>query len=368
MAEISKHLDYVALMSYDFHGAWDDKTGFNAPLFHRKSESGAAKTLNVAWAVQEWLKRGCPRSKLVVGMATYGRSFTLKDSSETGVGAPATGPGRRGLYTGVEGFMSYYEICERVKNYGWAEVYDEEQKASYIHSDNQWVGFDSKESLIAKTEYLMSENLAGGMVWTYDLDDFEGRICGEGKYPLINAIKMVLERRPLPTTTTTTTTTTAATTTATAALTTTPSVTPISTQMTRTLRMTKPKMPSEYDKILVCYYTNWSQYRPGLGRFTPNDIDPFLCTHIHYAFAVIKNGTLQPFEWNDDDSPWGPKGNYKRVLDLRKVNPKLKVLLSVGGWNHGGRPFTDIVKDPVKQTKFVDQVGLRVNTVFRRSF
>ena len=46
---------------------------------------------------------------------------------------------------------------------------------------------------------------------------------------------------------------------------------------------------------------------------------------------------------------------YSRVMALRKVNPDLKVLLAVGGWKHRGEPFTDIVKDPVKQTKFVQQ-------------
>lgn len=35
-------------------------------------------------------------------------------------------------------------------------------------------------------------------------------------------------------------------------------------------------------KKLVCYYTNWSQYRPKEGRFVPEDIDPFLCTHLIY--------------------------------------------------------------------------------------
>lgn len=43
---------------------------------------------------------------------------------------------------------------------------------------------------------------------------------------------------------------------------------------------------------LVCYYTNWSWYRPGLGKYTPEDIDPTLCTHIVYGFAVLSNDGL----------------------------------------------------------------------------
>lgn len=28
---------------------------------------------------------------------------------------------------------------------------------------------------------------------------------------------------------------------------------------------------------LVCYYSNWAVYRPGVAKFTPQNINPFLC-------------------------------------------------------------------------------------------
>ena len=58
------------------------------------------------------------------------------------------------------------------------------------------------------------------------------------------------------------------------------------------------------DYIKVCYYTNWAQYRPGLMKFFPEDVDPSLCTHIVYAFATMEGNKLKAYEWNDESDDW----------------------------------------------------------------
>ena len=72
-------------------------------------------------------------------------------------------------------------------------------------------------------------------------------------------------------------------------------------------------MLSEFQYKRICYYTNWAQYRPGFGKFTPQDVDPFLCTHLVYAYATIDNSMLKPSEWNDDSTP-EMKGMYVQTL------------------------------------------------------
>ena len=54
----------------------------------------------------------------------------------------------------------------------------------------------------------------------------------------------------------------------------------------------------------VCYYTNWAQYRPGSGKFMPENVDPSLCTHYIYAFARLNGNQLAAYEWNDESTPW----------------------------------------------------------------
>jgi len=51
-----------------------------------------------------------PKEKVGMGLAMYGRTFKLVDSSNTGIGAPSSGPGPAGNYTGQEGFLAYYEV------------------------------------------------------------------------------------------------------------------------------------------------------------------------------------------------------------------------------------------------------------------
>lgn len=83
------------------------------------------------------------------------------------------------------------------------------------------------------------------------------------------------------------------------------------------------------DYKIVCYYTNWSQYRTKIGKFTPEDILPDLCTHIIFAFGWLKKGKLSTFESNDETKD-GKTGLYERINKLKKANPKLKTLLAIG--------------------------------------
>lgn len=53
----------------------------------------------------------------MIGMPTYGRSFTLVDPTKFDIGAPASGGGEPGKYTAEAGFMSYYEVSRSIWNF-----------------------------------------------------------------------------------------------------------------------------------------------------------------------------------------------------------------------------------------------------------
>ncbi|XP_034799908.1 chitinase-3-like protein 1 isoform X3 [Pan paniscus] len=151
IAKISQHLDFISIMTYDFHGAWRGTTGHHSPLFRGQEDASPDRFSNTDYAVGYMLRLGAPASKLVMGIPTFGRSFTLA-SSETGVGAPISGPGIPGRFTKEAGTLAYYEV-----------------------------------------QYLKDRQLAGAMVWALDLDDFQGSFCGQDlRFPLTNAIKDAL--------------------------------------------------------------------------------------------------------------------------------------------------------------------------------
>ena len=103
---------------------------------------------------------------------------------------------------------------------------------------------------------------------------------------------------------------------------------------------------------IVCYFTNWAQYRPKTGKYLPEDIDPFLCTHIIYAFGWLKKGKLSSLEANDE-SVDGKVGLYERMMALKSVNPELKVLLALGGWTFGTAKFKEMSATRYSRQTFV---------------
>ncbi|XP_055531989.1 chitinase-3-like protein 1 [Wyeomyia smithii] len=190
--EISKYLDFINLMTYDLHGPWEATTGHHAALHAGPNDvTVAQQQLNVESCVMFWLAAGAPAEKLNLGVAFYGRTFTLRSASENHIGALSSGPGQGGLYSQELGFLGYNEICEKLLTDRWYFKWDEDQQVPYAFSGNQWVGFDNAESLTLKCDLVNLHGLAGAMVWSIETDDFNGR-CGD-KFGLLGALRAGLK-------------------------------------------------------------------------------------------------------------------------------------------------------------------------------
>ncbi|KAF6206327.1 hypothetical protein GE061_017558 [Apolygus lucorum] len=109
--------------------------------------------------------------------------------------------------------------------------------------------------------------------------------------------------------------------------------------------------PTSDNGRFVCYHTSWGAYRPEAAKFVAKDINPYLCTHLIYAFAqvLVENATIAPGDaWQDIDNH-----QFRDFVDLKtKFNENLKTLLAVGGYREGSSKFTPISATLEKRETF----------------
>ncbi|GFT91543.1 chitotriosidase-1, partial [Nephila pilipes] len=115
-------------------------------------------------------------------------------------------------------------------------------------------------------------------------------------------------------------------------------------------RLTSSK--STNSKKIVCYFTNWAQYRPNEGKYVPEDIDPTLCTHLIFAFGWMKKHKISSFD-STDETKNGKKGMYERLVDVKNKNKDAKVLLAIGGWSFGTQRFKEMASNRYNRQLFV---------------
>lgn len=83
------------------------------------------------------------------------------------------------------------------------------------------------------------------------------------------------------------------------------------------LLWSKNSVSPQEEKYVIAYVTAWSDVMP----------DPQLMTHINYAFGHVTDS----FDGIRIEKP----ERLRQIVALKERNPKLKVLLSVGGWTSG---------------------------------
>ncbi|GLV36208.1 Chitinase 2 [Carabus blaptoides fortunei] len=172
---LSHYLDYVHLMCYDYHGAWDQKTGANAPLH-------ANDVLSVEYSVKYMIELGMDPSKLIMGLALYGRTFYLTEETlgssqqRPTLGALAKNVGFQGSFSRENGFMGYNEICLELKNTtsNWTKHWDETTQTPFAINGDKVITYDDERSIAEKVRFAIKQKLGGAMVWSIDTDDFRG--------------------------------------------------------------------------------------------------------------------------------------------------------------------------------------------------
>lgn len=104
---------------------------------------------------------------------------------------------------------------------------------------------------------------------------------------------------------------------------------------------------------IFCYFGSWAAYRQSHGHFDVEDIDVNRCTHITYSFIGLnEDGTVRIL----DNTHAVIRNGLSRFVALRKKQPTIKVLVSMGGWNEGSERYSRVVGDRVKRGRLVNSV------------
>ncbi|KAH6650622.1 glycoside hydrolase family 18 protein [Chaetomium tenue] len=166
---MDRYLDAWHIMAYDYAGSWDATTGHQANLYPNPSNPQATK-FSTDRAVADYLARGIPPRKLVLGMPLYGRAF----EATTGLGRPYAGVGQGSTQPGIW-------LLRDLPRPGAVEMWDGGAGASYSFDEGkgELVSYDTVGSGKRKAGYLVGKGLGGAVFWEASGDGVgEGSLVG----------------------------------------------------------------------------------------------------------------------------------------------------------------------------------------------
>ncbi|MBE6131583.1 MAG: hypothetical protein E7183_07655 [Erysipelotrichaceae bacterium] len=156
LGNVSKYLDYIHIMTYDMQNG--------SLATHHTALYDSSATLSgctVASSVQTYKSYGVPSSKIVIGLAFYG-----KRTYSTGLNNRASGGYKSITYDLI--VRDYLSRLNKDVIYG----FDETAYAPYLidKTNGYFITYDDEKSITAKCNYAVNNDLGGVMIWEIGQD------------------------------------------------------------------------------------------------------------------------------------------------------------------------------------------------------
>jgi len=123
--------------------------------------------------------------------------------------------------------------------------------------------------------------------------------------------------------------------------------------------VTKENLNKNYK--IIAYYPEWGIYKSH-NYYLPSSVPFEKITHLHYAFATIKDGKIAHFDKyaaveiaHGEDSNSSNRGNLGQFKKLKKNYPHLSLIISIGGWTQSGN-FHDVAASQYARDRFASSV------------
>ncbi|MCT9091401.1 glycoside hydrolase family 18 chitinase [Streptomyces sp. ASQP_92] len=161
----ASYVDWYNVMTYDFFGAWDAK-GPTAPHSPLTSYNGIPIAgFNTDAAIQKYLGKGVPASKLNLGIGFYGRGWT--GVTQDAPGGTATGPAPGTYEQGIEDYKILKTSCP---------VTGTIAGTAYAHCGSNWWSYDTPATIGGKMTYVKNQGLRGAFFWEFSGDTSNGEL------------------------------------------------------------------------------------------------------------------------------------------------------------------------------------------------
>jgi chitinase len=178
LVRLAANLDWINLMTYDYHGTWEMSAGLLAPLNRDPADPAP---VNADATVTLYLAQGIPANKLTLGMPFYGKGWK----------GCAPGPKGDGLYqpcTGLadvpEAAFEFAQLTEKgyltkdaqgnytVGGLGFTRHWNSAARVPYLYkaATGEFITYDDEASIHEKGEYVMRRGLLGAMFWELNAD------------------------------------------------------------------------------------------------------------------------------------------------------------------------------------------------------
>lgn len=170
------YLDQIHVMTYDYHIPEDYPkiTGVNAPL---PRDTDPKSYLFIEHSIRTYLDHDIPKDKILLGIPLFGRSYAgVKNLSKENPfpGKPFQSSSAPTVFTRTPGMLAYYEIADSIEKKMFQFTLDPVTKTAiaYDIAKEQWVSFDTPETIELKGEFARKQQLQGIFFWSLDQDEY----------------------------------------------------------------------------------------------------------------------------------------------------------------------------------------------------
>ena len=160
LPDLAVPLDWINVMTYDFHGPWESTTNHHAPLY---SNSAQPDQNTVEIAIETYLDAGVPPEKLILGVPFYGKTWSEVTGGDGLFQSGSVGPGNY-----EDGTMDYHHIVDNyLSNSSFTRYWDSQALVPYLHSETEqiFISYEDTESLQYKIDFILDKGLGGAMFW-----------------------------------------------------------------------------------------------------------------------------------------------------------------------------------------------------------